>query len=356
MEASYLNVAHICHSYGSVPALTDVSLSLPKNQILALLGASGSGKSTLLSVIAGMIRPSRGRITVANEDLLALPTHRRRLGMVFQDYALWPHMTVADNVSFALNGHRRRADARDRTLQALRLVGLEDLARRRPAELSGGQQQRVALARAIVAEPRLLLLDEPLSALDPVTRTSVRQELALLLKRLSLTTILVTHDREEAFDLADQIAVLDQGRILQLGSPQQVYEQPTSEAVARFMGLNILQGLAVSERCISFPQVEGYLYTRSPVGSREVRVAVVPEHVRLVTQAGANTVAAELLRCKYSSGVYRLQLRLGEQALLAFSSVRPEHAQVFIELHPKALCVLPDAASVRSAPHSLEVV
>jgi ABC-type Fe3+/spermidine/putrescine transport system ATPase subunit len=355
MATDYLSITHVAHSYGSVQALNDVSLSVPKSQILALLGASGSGKSTLLSVIAGMIRPLRGRVTVAGEDLLALPTHRRRLGMVFQDYALWPHMTVADNVAFALGRIGSRAERRERTLQALRLVGLEALARRYPGELSGGQQQRVALARAIVAEPRILLLDEPLSALDPATRVSVRQELARLLKRLNLTTILVTHDREEAFDLADQIAVLHGGRILQVGPPQAVYERPADEEVARFMGLTILRGRAVSERCFSLPQVEGYLYTRTPVGHDEVMVAVVPEHARLTTQPGANTVAGQVVSCKYSGGVYRLQLQLGEQALVAYSKERPDTARVFVELPIQALCVLPTAPP-QGAITQLEVV
>jgi iron(III) transport system ATP-binding protein len=211
----FFEIKNLSHVYGDTPALRNVSLSVNKSEVLALLGPSGSGKSTLLASIAGMITPTRGEIFLGGgRNLLDFATELRGLGMVFQDFALWPHMTVAQNVGFPLRVRKlAQTEIAKRTQRALERVGLVGFAARRPHELSGGQQQRVALARAVIAETRLLLLDEPLSAPDPETRSSVRRELADILRTLDLTTILVTHDREEAFELADRIVVLIDGNI-----------------------------------------------------------------------------------------------------------------------------------------------
>jgi ABC-type Fe3+/spermidine/putrescine transport system ATPase subunit len=238
----FFEIKNLSHVYGDTPALRNVSLSVNKSEVLALLGPSGSGKSTLLASIAGMITPTRGEIFLGGgRNLLDFATELRGLGMVFQDFALWPHMTVAQNVGFPLRVRKlTQTEIAKRTQRALERVGLAGFAACRPHELSGGQQQRVALARAVVAETRLLLLDEPLSALDPETRSSVRRELADILRTLDVTTILVTHDREEAFELADRIAVLVDGEIQQHATSEEIYERPATLTVARFMGVNVL--------------------------------------------------------------------------------------------------------------------
>lgn len=238
---SELVIEGLTHSYGSTVALRNGSLQAGAGELTALLGPSGSGKSTMLAVVAGMVEPVSGAVRLGERDLLAVPAEKRRLGMVFQDYALWPHMRVLANVAMPLVWRGvKRAAARRRAMTALERVGLADYANRRPSELSGGQQQRVALARAVVSEPELLLLDEPLSALDPDTRAAVRTELAAQLRALGITTILVTHDRDDAFELADKVAVLLGGSVVQHGTPQEVFERPATLEAARFLGVSIL--------------------------------------------------------------------------------------------------------------------
>jgi ABC-type Fe3+/spermidine/putrescine transport system ATPase subunit len=217
-----------------------VSLEMARGEIVALLGPSGSGKTTVLRLLAGFEQPDAGRIAIEGEDVTALPPARRRCGMVFQHYALFPHLDVGENVAFGLRG---RADPGRKAGEVLKLVDLAGFERRKPHELSGGQQQRVALARALAPEPRLLLLDEPLSNLDPSLRERTRRELHALIKRVGITTLLVTHEQEEAFDLGDRVAVLNRGRLDQVGTPDDLYERPASLFVATFVGrANVLRG------------------------------------------------------------------------------------------------------------------
>ncbi len=217
-----------------------LSLEIPQGEILALLGPSGSGKTTVLRVLAGFETPDTGRIAVGGEDVTAVPPARRRCGMVFQHYALFPHLDVGQNVAFGLRG---RGDAERKVAEVLALVDLAGFERRKPHELSGGQQQRVALARALAPEPRLLLLDEPLSNLDPTLRERTRRELRALIRRVGITTLFVTHEQEEAFDLGDRVAVLHGGRLEQLGAAEELYERPASLFVATFVGrANVLRG------------------------------------------------------------------------------------------------------------------
>src|SRR5215470_8640657 len=225
-RGAFLDIRHIYHSYGQNKALEDLSLEVDQSEVLALLGPSGSGKSTLLSILAGIIEPRSGTITLDGRRILELPASSRELGMVFQDFALWPHMSVGENVAFPLSVRGAAApEIKQRVTDVLNRVELVGFEQRRVQELSGGQQQRVALARAIISRTRLLLLDEPLSALDDATRASVRADLALLLRRLRLTTIIVTHDRGEAFELADRVAIIVEGKIQQHGTAKEVYEQ-----------------------------------------------------------------------------------------------------------------------------------
>lgn len=222
---------------GAVQALDGVSLTIEPGQFLALLGPSGSGKTTTLNVLAGFVRPDDGSVTFDGSDTTAVPPHLRDIGIVFQGYALFPHMSVADNVAFPLRMRRvSRAQRAQRVAQALELVGLEDYADRPTTTLSGGQQQRVALARAIVFEPSMLLLDEPLAALDKQLRDSMQLELKRLHQRLGITTVAVTHDQVEALTMADQVAVLRDGGVEQVATPEDLYHFPSTLFVATFLG------------------------------------------------------------------------------------------------------------------------
>jgi iron(III) transport system ATP-binding protein len=232
-------------SYGRTEVLKDVSLRVEPGEFFALLGPSGSGKSTLLRLIAGFNRQNRGELRVDDRDISGVPPHARNIGMVFQSYALWPHLTVFDNVSFGLVERKvARDEVRRRTEAALDLVGLREFAQRRPNQLSGGQQQRVALARTVVIEPQVLLLDEPLSNLDKNLRVTMRQELLALQRKLGITTIFVTHDQEEAMTTADRMAVLDGGILQQVGAPAELFDFPANRFVAGFVGTtNLLDGV-----------------------------------------------------------------------------------------------------------------
>ena len=231
-------------AYGKTQVLRDINLIVEPGEFFALLGPSGSGKSTLLRLIAGFNRAQAGAILIDGRDITAVPPWRRDVGMVFQSYALWPHMTVAQNVAFGLEERRLSRDEVKRRMQAaLDLVGLGEFAARRPNQLSGGQQQRVALARTIAIEPKVLLLDEPLSNLDARLRVHMRRELTQLQRKLGITTIFVTHDQEEALTTSDRIAVMDQGVIQQVGTPTELYDSPANRFVAEFVGtINLLAG------------------------------------------------------------------------------------------------------------------
>ncbi|WP_038212190.1 ABC transporter ATP-binding protein [Xenophilus azovorans] len=244
MKKASLEARHVSLSYGSNEVLRDIDLKVEPGEFFALLGPSGSGKSTLLRLIAGFNQHQRGELLVDGKDITGVPLHARHIGMVFQSYALWPHMSVWDNVAFGLVERRETRDAiRRKVAAALELVGLADYAKRRPGQLSGGQQQRVALARTVVVEPRLLLLDEPLSNLDKNLRVQMRDELKRLQRTLGLTTIFVTHDQEEAMTTADRMAVLDRGVLQQVGSAAGLFDEPVNRFVAGFVGTaNLLEG------------------------------------------------------------------------------------------------------------------
>ncbi|HJR01993.1 MAG TPA: ABC transporter ATP-binding protein [Methylomirabilota bacterium] len=242
--APALSVRRLRKAFGAVVAVDGVSLDAAPGEFLSLLGPSGCGKSTLLRMVAGLVEPDGGEIILADEDITRVAVHRRNLGLVFQSYALFPHMTVFENVAFGL---RRRgvapAELGPRVERMLELVRLGPLGARHPRELSGGQQQRVALARALVTEPRVLLLDEPLSNLDALLRDEMRVELKRLQERLGTTMIFVTHDQAEALILSDRVVVMEAGRVEQIGRPEEVYRRPATAFVARFLGrANFLAG------------------------------------------------------------------------------------------------------------------
>jgi putative spermidine/putrescine transport system ATP-binding protein len=234
---SFLRIQGLSKSFGSHAAVDGLDLEVSSGELIALLGPSGCGKTTTLQMVAGFVVPDRGAVTLAGDDLLRIAPHRRGLGIVFQSYALFPHMTTAENVAFGLDMQRMKGAARAERVRAmLDLVGLAAFADRYPRQLSGGQQQRVALARALAIRPRLLLLDEPLSNLDAKLREEMQIELHHLLRSLGTTTILVTHDQAEAMALADRIAVMNAGRLEQVGSPSAIYERPLTAFVAHFLG------------------------------------------------------------------------------------------------------------------------
>jgi len=240
--SGFLEVQAIKKQWAHTVTVGPITLDIAPGEIVALLGPSGSGKTTMLRLLAGFETPDAGRIVVEGEDVTAMPPARRRFGMVFQHFALFPHLDVGENVAFGLRG---LPDADRKTIEALRLVDLAGFERRKVQELSGGQQQRVALARALAPEPRVLLLDEPLSNLDPALRERTRRELRQLIKRVGITTVFVTHEQEEAFDLGDRVAVLNAGHLEQAGAPEELYERPATLFVATFVGrANVFRGAA----------------------------------------------------------------------------------------------------------------
>jgi sulfate transport system ATP-binding protein len=232
-----ITVVEVTKRFGDFAALRDVSVAIPEGSLTALLGPSGSGKSTLLRVIAGLEQPDSGQVLIGDEDVTERPARTRGVGMVFQHYAAFKHMNVRDNIAFGLEIRKRpRAEIRARVHELLELVQLEGLAKRYPAQLSGGQRQRMALARALAVEPSVMLLDEPFGALDARVRKELRAWLRRLHDEVHVTTIIVTHDQEEAMEVAGQIVVLNEGRVEQVGSPRELYEQPANEFVMGFVG------------------------------------------------------------------------------------------------------------------------
>ncbi len=244
LQTSGITIENLGLSFGSTEVLKGVNLEIQPGEFFSFLGPSGSGKSTLLRAISGFGPTPTGSIRIGDEEVIGLPAWKRNVGMVFQSYALWPHMTVRKNVAFGLEERRvPKSEINDRVDEALDLVALRHLADRSPGQLSGGQQQRIALARTVVVKPRVLLLDEPLSNLDANLRVQMRRDILALQRRLGLTTIFVTHDQEEANTISDRMAVLDKGIIQQVGTPVELYDQPTNRFVASFLGsANIIQG------------------------------------------------------------------------------------------------------------------
>ncbi len=305
------------------PAVDSVSFTAPDHSITALLGPSGSGKSTLLRMIAGLERPDGGRVKIHGDDVTDVPVQRRRVGFVFQSYALFGHMTVFENVAFGL---RLRKQPRDRIAQRVRelleLVQLADLHARFPGQLSGGQRQRIALARALATDPRVLLLDEPFGALDARVRAELRVSLRELHRETKITTILVTHDQEEAFELAEHVVLLHEGRVAQAGSPHALYDKPASSFVAEFLGgTNVLRGQVVAGRAQVAAVDLGEIANVADGGS--VRAVVRPGDLRVHRQAeGGAITLAQVAGIARIGGNVRVDLTLdgGEVVTVQMSS------------------------------------
>jgi putative spermidine/putrescine transport system ATP-binding protein len=322
--AASVRLRELTKLFGTARAVDRVSLSIEPGSIIALLGPSGCGKTTTLRMIAGLLQPDAGDIQIDGRSITKVPVHRRNIGMLFQNYALFPHMTVAENIRFGLETRGvRRNEAAPRVREALQLVQLAGFEHRMPAQLSGGQQQRVALARALVVEPAVMLLDEPLGALDKSLRNSMQVELRDLQRRLGTTTVLVTHDQDEALTMADCIAIMRDGYVEQSGTPTEVYQRPVSRFIANFLGTaNFFRGkverVVVGAICIAVPGGPSISVRSSrPLGA-SVTVALRPESVTVEPvstgkvqspHAGLNEVNAIVEKVVYHGYISHLYLR-----------------------------------------------
>ncbi|MGI6246040.1 MAG: ABC transporter ATP-binding protein [Pseudochelatococcus sp.] len=367
-ERPFLDIADVTVSYGATRVLDAIDLGIREGEFVALLGASGCGKTTLLRTIAGFIMPDAGTVSVNGRDVTRLPPDRRGMALMFQSYALWPHMTVAQNIGYGLKlrGHSR-ADVARRVGEIAALLGLEGLEGRKPAALSGGQRQRVALGRAIAVDPAILLLDEPLSNLDARIRMNLRHELRALQQRMGITAVHVTHDREEAMEMADSIVILDRGRIAQRGSPEEVYNRPASAFVAAFMGAEnvlTLQGAMDGGAFSIAPgpfnagcRVAGPL----PAGGVEVRfrseaAQLAPADAAPSTDEGTLRLAGEVASTGYPGGVWRHTVRLGDPAeggaVVLVDAPQPfaPGQAVSVALAPQTFFVFPAAGALPVSP------
>jgi ABC-type Fe3+/spermidine/putrescine transport system ATPase subunit len=329
-----IELVDVVKRYGDVVACNRLDLVVDRGELVTLLGASGCGKTTALRCITGSLRPDQGRILIDGRDVTDVPTHKRNIGVVFQNFALFPHLSVLDNVAYPLRVRGiGPAARRERALEALRLVRLEGLGGRFPRELSGGQQQRVGVARAIVYEPTVVLFDEPLSNLDAKLRLEMREEIARLKERLGFTSIYVTHDQEEALSLSDRIAVMKDGVIHQVGRPTEVYTQPETAFVAEFLGNpNRLTGVCVEEAAggvvveAGGQRIAASAGTDTPrVGERAV-VFVRPESVRIRNGSGradASSLRATVVRSAFLGDSTEYILSLGDEV---YWHLRLDHA------------------------------
>jgi putrescine transport system ATP-binding protein len=353
-----LRVEGLSKRFGGFAAVDHLSLDVYEGEFFALLGPSGCGKTTLLRMIAGFERPATGRILLDGVDLAPVPPYRRPVNMMFQSYALFPHLNVESNVAFGLRQEGlSKLEIAQRVADMLALVKLDTFGRRKPHELSGGQRQRVALARSLAKRPRLLLLDEPMAALDKKLRGETRFELMELQRQLGLTFVIVTHDQSEAMTVADRIGVMDRGRLTQVAPPAEIYEQPNSRWVADFVGeVNLFEGRLGDDG----QSVEGTAAGRLQVAARAdaepgqiVWVAVRPEKVRIAREAPpaglANSVAATVVEIGYlgDTSLYRLRIRDGSQVKAVIANVgrlaEPAAAldqQVWLSWPPEAAIVL----------------
>ncbi|MDU0205192.1 MULTISPECIES: putative 2-aminoethylphosphonate ABC transporter ATP-binding protein [Paenibacillus] len=338
MTQAYLSIQGVNKTFGSFSALNNIHIDIQKNEFICLLGPSGCGKTTLLRIIAGLEKPTQGQITVDGKDITQLPPAKRNFGMVFQSYALFPNLTAYQNVAYGLQGKKlKKKEIDEKVKEVLNLVDLLHLHDRYPAQMSGGQQQRVALARAIVLSPDFLLLDEPLSALDAKVRVKLREQICELQDKLGITTVMVTHDQEEALTMADRIVVMKNSEVVQMGTPEQVYEAPNSAFVADFIGsINFLEN-----------GEQGSLAQRTSL-------AIRPEHIRLSASGASKGVKAVVKHVEFRGAFYRVTLQLAagssyQNVLLAVDVSSQaahqlrlaKHSEVFVEFPQEKMITFP---------------
>jgi putrescine transport system ATP-binding protein len=346
----HLAITGLSVRYGDWLALNALDLSIGQGELFVLLGGSGSGKTTLLRTLAGFLQPSSGRIMLGGRDITALPPHRRPVNTMFQSYALFPHMSVAANVGFGLRRQGLRgAELAARVRELLALVQMEAFADRRPDALSGGQRQRVALARSLAPRPDLLLLDEPLSALDRSLREATRAELVRVQRQLGTTFVVVTHDQDEALSMATRIGLLEKGRLAQIGTPTEIYERPASRSVASFMGAaNILPATITAPGAVTLTGLP--LTLELPTGSVQgpVHVALRPERLRLSTAPGPLSGIVE--ESAYRGLVIDHRVRLNDRVVLLVTQALtngaatafPAGATVSVSWTPDSCILLPE--------------
>jgi len=358
-DARFLRLERLTKRFDDVAAVDGISIDIPKGQIFALLGSSGCGKSTLLRMLAGFETPTEGHILLEGVDIATMPAYERPINMMFQSYALFPHMTVWDNVAFGLRRQRVAAvQIAERVEKMLGLVQLKPFAKRKPHQLSGGQQQRVALARSLALEPRLLLLDEPLGALDRKLREQTQFELQTIIKNVGVTCVMVTHDQEEAMTMADRIAIMSKGQFLQVGSPTEIYETPNCRFVADFIGkANLFAGVLetdAADHCIVATPSGRFLVGHGITGvtGMELCVAVRPEKISLASvpppEPACNYLRGQVLERAYfgSSSLYRIKLDSGERLQVSIASTERHAelleigAQVHATFDPDSIVVL----------------
>lgn len=334
-----VTLEHVSKRYGSITALSEFDLAIQNGELLTLLGPSGCGKTTTLRLIAGFLLPSTGLIRIGDRDVTHDPPNRRALGMVFQNYALFPHLTIAENIGFGMRERAApRATIRKRVGELLDLIHLPNVADRYPVELSGGQQQRVALARAVACEPRVLLMDEPLAALDLKLREAMQTEIRRIQRELRITTIYVTHDQTEAMRISDHIVVMNSGRIAQFGAPQDIYRRPNDRFVANFVGkINLIPARIIERRsdfCIVSvgDQVLRVPYGEGSAPNDEILIGIRPENIQ-ITSAAQEAGEMNLLRGTVESNEFigsicEIRVRIAGGNLL------------LVEAHPDAAAAL----------------
>lgn len=320
VKLPYLRIVNITKTFGNLIAVDNFSLDIEEGELICLLGPSGCGKTTLLRIVAGLEQPNTGQIIQAGKEIVHLPPRQRDFGIVFQSYALFPNLTARQNIAFGLENRKMPAEkVKARVNEMLELVGLTEAADKYPSQLSGGQQQRVAFARALATSPGLLLLDEPLSALDARVRVNLRSEIKRLQKRVGVTTIFVTHDQEEALVLADRIVVMRQGRIEQIGAPEEIYKQPATPFVADFVGvMNFLPAIATENqnKVVCGQLVLECANPHNAQAGEEVAVALRPEDIRLgpFSEALPNVTSATVIEDQFLGSFHRFKLSLKDMA------------------------------------------
>lgn len=316
--STFLSIKNLTKSYGQQAAVKNLSLEIAENEFFALLGPSGCGKTTLLRALAGLESVDNGQITLQDQNLLSLPANKRPVNLMFQSYALFPHLTVFENVAYGLRREKLPKDEiNQRSIEVLKTVALLDQKDRSPSQLSGGQKQRVALARAIVKRPKILLLDEPLSALDKKVRSEMQLELKRLQHEAGITFILVTHDQEEAMSIADRIALMDKGQVIQVATPVEMYQQPKTKFVADFIGENNLFRGVVSNGTLQVADRSLPIATTSlPVGAKAVLV-LRPEKISLVN---TGLISGELISSNFYGGSTLLFIDCGLGQLIKVAS------------------------------------
>ena len=322
MADSFLSIQHVKKAFGDTTVVQDFNLDVGTGEFVSFLGPSGCGKTTVLRMVAGFEEPSAGSIAIAGKDVTRLKPNQRNIGMVFQAYALFPNLTVAQNIAFGLKvAGMPRADTDARVAEMLNLIKLPQFGDRYPYQLSGGQQQRVALARAIAPKPKLLLLDEPLSALDAKVRVSLRDEIRSIQKELGITTVFVTHDQEEALSISDRIVVMYGGKAEQVGTPFEIYNRPATKFVANFVGtLNVLEGTVTDASAGKVKVGAGEVLLKGKLnGSKAgdtLSLALRPEAISLGKQAGRDaTLGGEISEVSFLGSVIRVRVGLGKDAV-----------------------------------------